>query len=331
MSFAFLINGRKAASIRKAAAELLVRYLGGDLSLIREVTLNHEAQQDLAAIPEELRTPEEAHHRLFGEAVEQAPQGWNAGSNGNVLIEPSPNILAARQPSRLEIRPKPDGVQAATCKMHCYVSLVQGTDTVDEQGRRLIKIGCGDDPMLRSEAAHTEVKKYQKDWHFSLFRIFQEVGQAMETLMHRKFRTPPFGKKYNHPGFREYFWVHPDAYVQLVDEAFEQCIPELLQQQFQAKKDAEATLQATPSRLHDLQYRREEAEFEADMADRALLRQRAELELESYRIELESRRKRAEIELEDAIEESRLKRRKLEAEGRVQEARAETEIRRLCS
>jgi hypothetical protein len=232
-----------------------------------------------------------------------------------------------RFPCRLEIRPKPEGIQAAACKMHCYTSLVQGTDTVDEQGRLLIKIGCGDDPMLRSEAAHGEVKKYQKDWHFSLFRIFQEVGQAMETLMHRKFKTPPYGKKYEHPGFREYFWVDPDVYVQLVDQAFEQCIPELMQQQFQAKKDAEATLQAAPSRTHDLQFRREEAELEADIADRAadvadraLLRKRSELEIQ-----------RAELELEDDMEERRLKRRKLAAEVRLAEAKVDIEIRSMMA
>ena len=56
-----LLPGRAAASVRKEAANCLVRYLGGDLTLVDELARNHLAQQDL---------DEDAPARLFGQAVE---------------------------------------------------------------------------------------------------------------------------------------------------------------------------------------------------------------------------------------------------------------------
>ena len=59
-----LLPGRHAARIRRQAAELLCRYLGGDLALVDEVCRNRGFQEELAvARPEDPR-------RVFGEAVE---------------------------------------------------------------------------------------------------------------------------------------------------------------------------------------------------------------------------------------------------------------------
>ena len=56
-----LLPGRAAATVRKQAASTLVRYLGGDLSLVDEIARNHLDQQDL---------DEDAPARLFGQQVE---------------------------------------------------------------------------------------------------------------------------------------------------------------------------------------------------------------------------------------------------------------------
>ena len=56
-----LLPGRAAATVRKQAASTLVRYLGGDLSLVDEIARNHLAQQEL---------DEDEPARLFGQAVE---------------------------------------------------------------------------------------------------------------------------------------------------------------------------------------------------------------------------------------------------------------------
>ena len=56
-----LLPGKAAASVRKQAASILVRYLGGDLSLVEEVASNRLAQESL---------PEDHPLRIFGETVE---------------------------------------------------------------------------------------------------------------------------------------------------------------------------------------------------------------------------------------------------------------------
>ena len=58
-----LLPGQQAARVRRQAAELVVRYIGGDLSLVDEVCRNRGVQEELAAArPEDPR-------RVFGEAV----------------------------------------------------------------------------------------------------------------------------------------------------------------------------------------------------------------------------------------------------------------------
>jgi hypothetical protein len=61
-----LLPGRMAAQVRRQASELLVRYLGGDLSLISEVCRLRGLQEELA-----VQRPEDPR-RVFGEAVEAA-------------------------------------------------------------------------------------------------------------------------------------------------------------------------------------------------------------------------------------------------------------------
>ena len=56
-----LLPGRAAAEFRKEAAGVIVRFLGGDLSLVEEVAANHLAQATL---------PDSHPARLFGQTVE---------------------------------------------------------------------------------------------------------------------------------------------------------------------------------------------------------------------------------------------------------------------
>ena len=58
-----LLPGKAVASIRREAANCLVRFMGGDLTMVDEIARNHLAQQDL-----------ESEHpaRIFGQAVEHA-------------------------------------------------------------------------------------------------------------------------------------------------------------------------------------------------------------------------------------------------------------------
>ena len=56
-----VLPGRTAARVRKAAADVMVRYLGGDLSLVEEVAANRLRQEDME---------EDEPARLFGQTVE---------------------------------------------------------------------------------------------------------------------------------------------------------------------------------------------------------------------------------------------------------------------
>ena len=60
-----LLPGARAAEWRTKSADLLVRYLGGDLALVEEIRRNREAQAALA------ETAPAHPARLFGEAVEE--------------------------------------------------------------------------------------------------------------------------------------------------------------------------------------------------------------------------------------------------------------------
>lgn len=62
----FLLPGRAAAQVRQAAAQIFVRYLGGDLTLVREVERLHHVQNFLRE-----NAPEHPL-RAFGEAVESS-------------------------------------------------------------------------------------------------------------------------------------------------------------------------------------------------------------------------------------------------------------------
>ena len=64
VELAFLLPGRHAACIRRKAADLLVRWLGGDFGIIAEVCALRGVQEELAAC-----APEDPL-RIFGEAVE---------------------------------------------------------------------------------------------------------------------------------------------------------------------------------------------------------------------------------------------------------------------
>ena len=56
-----VMPGKAAAKARRGAAEVMVRYLGGDMSLVQEIATNHMRQEDLE---------EDDPARIFGEAVE---------------------------------------------------------------------------------------------------------------------------------------------------------------------------------------------------------------------------------------------------------------------
>ena len=80
-----LLPGRMASRLRRQAAELLARYLGGDLKIVDEVCAVHGFQQHLAA-----ERPDDPR-RIFAEAVEA---GDAASSGASFSAGPLQDQLA---------------------------------------------------------------------------------------------------------------------------------------------------------------------------------------------------------------------------------------------
>ena len=59
-----LLPGKQAARVRRQAAELLCRYLGGDISLVEEVCVMRGFQDDLA-----VQSPDDPKHDLVCASV----------------------------------------------------------------------------------------------------------------------------------------------------------------------------------------------------------------------------------------------------------------------
>jgi hypothetical protein len=103
IEFAFLLPGRRAAQLRMQAARLLVRYLGGDLSLVDEIAQLRHVQQALADVPSESLTPEQQAVRTCGVAVEAAtPQPVLAGPPQTEYLPAAPSCLDG-QPADLYV------------------------------------------------------------------------------------------------------------------------------------------------------------------------------------------------------------------------------------
>ena len=90
-----LLPGRHAAQVRRQAASLLVRYLGGDIALVNEVCRIRGLQEELA-----VQRPEDPR-RIFGEAVEAASTDGGAVV-GEQLARLCTDIVARTLPSVLE-------------------------------------------------------------------------------------------------------------------------------------------------------------------------------------------------------------------------------------
>ena len=79
MEIVMLLPGRHAARVRRQAAELLCRYLGGDLALVDEVCRIRGFQMELAV--QALEDP----RRLFGEVVEATTIGAGGSQLAQIL------------------------------------------------------------------------------------------------------------------------------------------------------------------------------------------------------------------------------------------------------
>jgi hypothetical protein len=83
----FMLPGPEAAQVRQAAAEIFIRFMGGDLSLIQDVQRMNEVQAFL-------REHEPEHPmRIFGEAVESTEEVTPASQTQVPRVPPNPVIM----------------------------------------------------------------------------------------------------------------------------------------------------------------------------------------------------------------------------------------------
>jgi hypothetical protein len=147
-----LLPGRIAALIRKKCAEVFVRYLGGDLTLIGEVQQIRHVQDHLKEVdPDNWR-------RVFGEAVENDT------------------------PRSLKSYPKPPELTMPQKQFDLYIMRVTDGSIV------FWKIGRSDDPLHRASQLFYEIRRSRnKEWNHVVSEIYQGHGD-MEPLLHNEFK-----------------------------------------------------------------------------------------------------------------------------------------------
>ena len=221
LDFAFLLPGKVAAQMRRQAATLVVRYLGGDVTLVDEVYINRRAQESLAAIPAEQRTPLEQAVRLCGEAVENQAQPLPASAEA-LFVPRKPLVIQDRDSVGL---PGSDHLYAA-----------------GRHGENLIKIGVSKDVLQRMRELPQSF-----GGQYELLAVWPHEA-VLETLVLELLKTA----KASVGSSREHFNAHAsfEQICQIVDSA---------RHLHRMKTELEVV---------GLKRRREEAEFEEELADR---------------------------------------------------------------
>jgi hypothetical protein len=233
LEFAFLLPGRAASKVRKEAAKLLVRYIGGDRSLIDEICQINRVQVALAEIPEDERTAEQQTVRLFGESVENTTM-------------------------KLTIVPAPEGLVPSSSQRDAYVMRV-----LDTSARQFWKIGRSDDPLSRADQLDCQMRRDGLCWHHEVDTIFRHGG-IMESLLHREFQ----GMRMENT--KEYF-LGPTDFPGMVARAMVALLPKQMELQFQDRRKSETRggLEEDPAfkrRKFELELARDELSLKKDQA-----------------------------------------------------------------
>ena len=270
LDFAFLLPGKAAADMRRKAAALMVRYLGGDVTLVDEVYTNRRAQESLAAIPAEQRTPLEQVVRMCGEAVEAAaaPAAVSLPSGPDVLrIHAPPIIMEACPTGCLDGGPP-----------HFYILGIPGQATSSDGETGMVYRGGRTKDFDARLAEHR--KTYGNGVHMEL--CAPKYGHV-ETLWHRQIR--PYAVT-----------SEPREERILASKMELSRVPDFIVELHkirQANLQLENLSQATPKKRT-----REEAEDELTIAEIDAKRERLTLETEARRVEMEAQRVETEAKRE---------------------------------
>jgi hypothetical protein len=243
IEFAFLLPSKKAAAVRRQAAQLLVRFVGGDLSLVDDVMRSKRVQDQLSSIPEEQRTPLEQAARLCGEAVEaqlpSPPAPATPALEAPVFIPRKPLVIQDEDSVGL---PGSDHLYAAA-----------------RHGENLIKVGTSKDVLQRlRELAQSFGGQYE------LLAVWPNEA-VLENLVIELLKTA----KATVGSSREHFNANA---------GFEQICQIVVAARHLHKMKTELETAGTKRK-------REEAEFQEELADRALKRRQQEIQMTSEEAE----------------------------------------------
>jgi hypothetical protein len=227
IEFAFLLPGRAAANIRRQAAMLMVRYLGGDTTLVEEVYSNRRSQESLSAIPKDQRTVQEQAARLCGEAIEARTQpDLPALTSEQAFVPRKPLVIQDEDSVGL---PGNDHLYAA-----------------NRVGENIIKVGISKDVLERLKSLSQKF-----DGQYELLAVWPHESVlediVMDLLKPSKAHVGSSREHFNANATFEYI-------CQIVQAA---------RNLYRLKMDLEAS---------GSKRKREEMEFESEMADRALKR-----------------------------------------------------------
>ena len=270
LDFAFLLPGKAAAQMRRQAAALVVRYLGGDVTLVDEVYTNRRAQESLASIPAEQRTPLEQVARMCGEAVEAAPvmPPLARPPDADVLrIHAPPIIMEACPTGCLDGGPP-----------HFYILCIPGQATSSDGETGMVYRGGRTKDFDARLAEHR--KTYGNGVHMEL--CAPKYGHV-ETLWHRQIR--PYAVT-----------SEPREERILASKMELSRVPDFIVELHkirQADLQLENISQATPKKRT-----REEAEDELAIAEIDAKRERLAFETEAKRVETEAKRVETEAKRE---------------------------------
>ena len=270
LDFAFLLPGKAAAQMRRQAATLVVRYLGGDVTLVDEVYTNRRTQESLAAIPAEQRTPLEQVARMCGEAVEAAsvmPPLSRPPESDVLRIHAPPIIMEACPTGCLDGGPP-----------HFYILGIPGQATSSDGETGMVYRGGRTKDFDARLAEHR--KTYGNGAHMEL--CAPKYGHV-ETLWHRQIRPYAVSSE-------------PREERILASKMELSRVPDFIVELHkirQANLQLENLSQATPKKRT-----REEAEDELTIAEIDAKRERLTLETEARRVEMEAQRVETEAKRE---------------------------------
>ena len=258
-----MLPGREASLVRQASAEVFVRFMGGDLTLIRDVQRMNEVQRFL-------REHEPEHPmRMFGEAVEREPTSTE-------VVSAPPSAASQEAPAAslppLQVPPNP-----VIVKVEDSIGL-PGSDHLYAASRledNILKIGVSKDVVERMPELS---RSFQAG--YALQAVWPGEA-ALEELVLEKLK--PFKAAVGTS--REHFdsRVTMEYLYQIVDHA-----------RVLYKTKMELSSSAS------FEQRKRELDLQEDLKDRALKRRREELELEAKRkreeLELEAAKSKLEQE-----------------------------------